>query len=253
MEFRALELGGGVVDTGDPGNFHLTIPGKPQGYADAQIDDSQGLARKHFKWAPPATMKVHARATPDAPNGTFGFGFWNDPFSISLGMQGAARRLPVPPQTIWFFYGSPPNDIQLTPDGGGAGWKAMTIRSPQLPGYLTLPPAIFAVGLAQLRLFRRMVMRAAQGMVQVSEVQLPHRSHEWHAYEISWEKTLVRFFVDEVEVLVAYHPPDGPLSFVAWIDNQYAVASPDGGFRFGVVPTEGAQILELSELSVEAS
>jgi hypothetical protein len=37
---------------------------------------------------------------------------------------------------------------------------------------------------------------------------------------------------------------------VAWIDNQYAVASPDGGFRFGVLPLAEEQWLEIRDLEV---
>jgi hypothetical protein len=236
----------------DPGQIHLTIPSKPRGYADAQIDDTQGFSRGQFKWEPPVRMMVHARAIPGTPDGTFGFGFWNDPFALSLGMKGAARRLPVPPQVIWFFYASPPNDIQLTRDGSGSGWKAMSLRSPHLPGFLTLPPALFALGLVQLRLFRRILMRTAQNMIRVSEAQLPHPVSDWHTYEIAWEDSLARFCVDDVEVMVADHPPTGPLGFVAWIDNQYAIASPEGGFRFGVIPTGTDQRLELKELQVNA-
>lgn len=253
MKWRILELGGGEVDTSDPDQFRLTIPGIPRGYADAQIDDTRGLARKHFKWDPPAHMKVQARATPAAPAGTFGFGFWNDPFTLSLGMKGAARRLPVPPQAIWYFYASPPNDIKLTKGGLGSGWKAMSLRSPHLPGLLTLPPAILALGIAQLRLFRRILIRTAQTMIQVSEAQLPHPVNDWHTYEIAWEDSQARFLIDHTEVLIANHPPRGPLGFVAWIDNQYAIASPEGGFRFGVIPTEENQMLKLKGVNVHRS
>ena len=253
MKWRMLELGGGKVDTSDPDQFRLTIPGKPRGYADAQIDDTQELARKHFKWDPPVHVKVQARVTPGSPVGTFGFGFWNDPFTLSLGMKGAARRLPLPPQALWFFYASPPNDIQLTKGGLGLGWKAMSLRSPHLPSFLTLPPAILALGLVQVRLFRRTLMRTAQSMIRVSDAQLLHPVSDWHTYEIAWEDSLARFKVDDAEVMAAEYPPTGPLGFVAWIDNQYAIASPEGGFRFGVVPTDQVQVLELKGLDIYPS
>jgi hypothetical protein len=89
-------------------------------------------------------------------------------------------------------------------------------------------------------------------MIRVSEAQLPHPVSDWHTYEIAWEDSLARFCVDDVEVMVADHPPTGPLGFVAWIDNQYAIASPEGGFRFGVIPTGTDQRLELKELQVNA-
>ena len=49
---------------------------------------------------------------------------------------------------------------------------------------------------------------------------------------------------------MAPNPPPGPLGFVAWIDNQYAVATPRGELRFGAL-TCGPQWLELASLSIE--
>jgi hypothetical protein len=49
----------------------------------------------------------------------------------------------------------------------------------------------------------------------------------------------------------AVDPPTGPLGFVAWIDNQFAVASPEGGFRFGTLATQEEQWLEIENLSLE--
>jgi hypothetical protein len=37
---------------------------------------------------------------------------------------------------------------------------------------------------------------------------------------------------------------------VVWIDNQYAIASPEKGFRFGVIPTGHQQWLEISDLEI---
>jgi hypothetical protein len=40
---------------------------------------------------------------------------------------------------------------------------------------------------------------------------------------------------------------------VTWIDNQYAVASPEKGFRFGVIPTSREQWLEISDLEISGA
>ena len=70
-----------------------------------------------------------------SPAGTWGFGFWNDPFTLSLGMGGAARRTPCGPRAaVWFFHASPPNVFGFT-TGPTSGWRAMTIDTPEvLPG-----------------------------------------------------------------------------------------------------------------------
>ena len=46
-------------------------------------------------------------------------------------------------------------------------------------------------------------------------------------------------------------PPRGPLGFVLWIDNQYAVASLEGRFGFGVLPLPETQWLEVDGLVIE--
>ncbi|HEV2238013.1 MAG TPA: hypothetical protein VGR57_15235, partial [Ktedonobacterales bacterium] len=58
-----------------------------------------------------------------------------------------------------------------------------------------------------------------------------------------------RFAVAGREVLVAPHPPAGPLGFVAWVDNQYAIATPDGTLRFGTLDT-GPQWLEIAHIRI---
>jgi hypothetical protein len=57
--------------------------------------------------------------------------------------------------------------------------------------------------------------------------------------------------VDNEILLAAPEPPPGPLGFIAWIDNQYAVASPEGGLRFGLIPTPETQWLEICDLRLE--
>jgi hypothetical protein len=56
--------------------------------------------------------------------------------------------------------------------------------------------------------------------------------------------------VDSQEVLRALTPPRGPLGFVTWIDNQYAIATPRGRLRFGALATN-EQWLELASFSIQ--
>jgi hypothetical protein len=252
MNWYALEIGGGVVTARENGGIQLTLPRISRGYADAQIDDTQGFARRNFRWNPPLHLQLVARSQLESPLGTLGFGFWNDPFTLSLGTGGSARRLPSPPQAIWYFYGSEPNDIQLTTTSAGAGWKAMVLQSPRLPGILTLPIAGIAIALAQLPFLRRIIMRTAQECIHASEEGIKLGLSQWHSYEIIWEESMAKFLVDGQAMLNASFAPNGPLGFVAWIDNQYAIASPGGGFRFGVLETEEEQTLEIKELRIES-
>jgi hypothetical protein len=247
-----LELGGGQVEA-MPSGWRMKLPPIRTGYADAQLDDYQPLKRSEFRWRPQLRMTLRARARPAAPSGTLGFGFWNDPFSLSLGQGGAARRLPAAPQAAWFFYGSPPNDMALAAGVPGHGWKASVLRSPPLPSLALLPGAALAAGLSFLPFLRGPVMRLARKFIQAQERILDVRLGEWHQYSMQWNSTGVEFWVDGRSVLSTNVAPRPPLGLVIWIDNQYAVASPEGGFRFGVLETDSEQWLEIENLAVQTS
>jgi hypothetical protein len=220
-------------------------------YADAQLDDTQNLPRARLRWRPPLRFSVRARTSIPAPLGTFGFGFWNDPFSLSLGMGGAARKLPSAPQCAWFFYGSPPLDLPLAEGVPGCGWKAATLRFRNIPVPVLAPAAFGGVLLASLPALRTRAFKFARRFYRAEERLLEIDPSQWHAYTIEWRAASVGFFVDGVEVLRSMHPPLPPLGLVLWIDNQYAVASPGKGFRFGVLELAREQSLELEAARIE--
>jgi hypothetical protein len=246
-----LLLGGGRLDLGPAGQIRLTIPPTTRGYADAQMDDHRRMPRRRFPWRPPVRLTLRARASHPAPLGTLGFGFWNDPFSLSLGQGGAARRLPASPHALWFFYGSPPNDLAFAADIPGSGWKAMSLKSPSVPSPILAPAALGAWLLSRLPGVRRPVVQAMRRAVTASEAALATSLTEWHTYAIEWHPCEASFAVDNEILLAAPEPPPGPLGFIAWIDNQYAVASPEGGLRFGLIPTPETQWLEICDLRLE--
>ncbi len=45
--------------------------------------------------------------------------------------------------------------------------------------------------------------------------------------------------------------PHGPLGFIAWIDNQYAIVTPQGRLGWGIVPNPD-QGLTLTRIRIEA-
>jgi hypothetical protein len=255
-----LEIGGGTVRQHPPaapvsavsgalplfGRATLALP-PTRRYADAQLDDTQHLPRRALRWKPPLRFSIRARTSLTDPRGTFGFGFWNDPFSLSLGMGGAARKLPAAPQCAWFFYGSPPHDLALVDGVPGHGWKAQTLSFRSLPPLLLAPIAAGGVLTASLPLTRRWAFRQAERFYRAEEKRLAFDPAAWHAYAIEWTGRAVRFIVDGSEVLRSDHPPRPPLGLVLWIDNQYAVASEKKGFGFGILPVERKQTLELED------
>jgi hypothetical protein len=220
-------------------------------YADAQLDDTQNLPRARLRWRPPLRFSVRARTSTPAPLGTFGFGFWNDPFSLSLGMGGAARKLPAAPQCAWFFYGSPPLDLPLAEGVPGCGWKAATLRFRNIPAPLLAPVALGGALLASLPPLRPWAFGVARRFYRAEERLLEINPSQWHAYAIEWRAASIGFFVDGVEVLCSMHPPIPPLGLVLWIDNQYAVASAGQGFGFGVLELAKEQSLELEAARIE--
>lgn len=244
------EVHGGRVEQFDSGRFRLMLPPITHGYADAQLDDYRTLARADFHWRPPLSLSLRARVSHLGLRGTFGFGFWNDPFSFSLGQGGAARRMPASPRALWFFYASPPSEMGLRPGAAPHGWKAVTLDTPTLPSLLLAPMAAGAAALAQIPFLRGPVMTAVLRQVRAHECDLDFSPQAWHDYKLEWSHGSATFQVDGETVLEAPHAPPGPLGFVAWIDNQYLIASPKGGFRFGVLPTEREGWLELERLSL---
>jgi hypothetical protein len=246
------EIGSGRVDTLDTNRFRMSIPPSQKAYADAQLDDYRFLSRANFPWRPPLRMRLRARASHNTPVGTLGFGFWNDPFTLSLGQGGAARRLPAAPNALWFFYGSPPNNMALDPNVPGHGWKAASLRSTRIPPLLLAPTALIAAALTYLQPLRRRVMRTALRFVCAEEHLLDSTLDEWHDYELHWQERQAVFSVDGRQVHTVQAPPSGPLGFVTWIDNQYAIASPEKGFRFGTLTTQADQWLEIEDLTIES-
>ncbi len=248
---QVLEIGGGRIAASKPDRYRMIIPPKQKGYTDAQLDDYRTLPRRKFPWEPSLRMRLRARASHPSPLGTLGFGFWNDPFTLSLGQGGAARRLPAAPNALWFFYGSPPNDMALDPKVTGHGWKAASLRSAPVPVPLLALPAFAAVALAQVKFFRRSIMQTSLRFIRAEEHLLETTIDEWHEYELHWQVGRATFFVDGSQAHTSRNPPAGPLGFVTWIDNQYAVASPQGGFRFGTLATPEEQWLEIEGLTIE--
>lgn len=245
---RTVEINGGTVTaSGEAGSWHLTLPPVAAGYGDAQLDDYGGRPRAHYPWRRDTTMRLEARFSHDAPAiaGTAGFGFWNAPFGPGAG------PLPALPQAAWFFYGSPRNDLPFAPSGEvGNGWFAATIDA-GTPRALALAPLTLPVLLLnQIGALRRRLWPAVQRGLRISFHRLPAPMPVWHRYELEWRANGCFFRVDGVPVLQTPHSPRGPLGFVAWIDNQYLVATPTGRLRWGTEKTGETQSLMLRDLQI---
>ncbi len=244
-----ITLGSNITSLG-PGAWTLGIPPVSKGnYALAQLDDYAPLNRKAFPWQPPLKLNLKARISdPDIP-GTWGFGLWNDPFSLSLGFGGGTRRFPALPNAAWFFYASKQNYLSFRDDLPANGFLAATFHSPMWP------PAVLALGVPGLpflvwkytaRLFRRLASR----IIQQDAAQINIGVTQWHHYRLHWQRDKVNFSVNEKEIFETHISPQSPLGFVLWVDNQYAALPPDGGLAYGTLSVEHTTQLEISDLQI---
>ncbi|MFN8503797.1 hypothetical protein [Kouleothrix sp.] len=240
--WRATQVGGGRLALVEEGLRLALVGASAARYADAQIDDYAGMARRDFPWRPPLRLLVRARASGPLL-GTAGFGFWNNPFSPLGGW-------PALPAAIWFFHASPPSDMPLALGVPGYGWKAACIDA-TTPRALAWSPLALPVALAnQSERMRRRVWPRVQRDLRIAEAPIEPPGAEWREYAIEWREDGARFAIDGRTVLATDRAPRGPLGFVAWVDNQWMVATPRGHFGWGLVDVPG-QWMDLGMVSIE--
>mgnify|MGYP001768310291 CR=1 FL=1 len=223
----------------------LEIPAGPADrYQLAQLDDYQDLRRAAFPQQPPLILDLQARASDHQHPGTWGFGLWNDPFS--LGRLGGAGplRLPCLPNAAWFFFAAPPNHLSLRDDQPGRGWLAMTFRSPTRPAAWIAGAGLLAP-LLLTRLTARLLRKLAHHPIHQESRAVLVDPTEWHAYRIEWQPDKVKFLVDNHTLFESNHPPSGRLGLVIWVDNQYAAWTPEGRLRWGLLESFAPAWLEI--------
>ena len=213
-------------------------------YHNAQITDYD--SQRQFKFRPPLRLTVTVQATSADLRGTAGFGFWNHPFSpteFNLTM----------PQAVWFFFASSESNMALAKGVQGYGWKAATFNAKRLAFYGLLPTAPLAIPLMNVKPAYDALWSIGQKAIGVQETLLDtHLLTEQHTYQIDWLPDKTIFRVDGNIVLEAYTGiPNNALGFVAWLDNQYAIVTPQGRFGFGFVSAPQEQSLILHEVRIE--
>ncbi len=240
-EDRSQKIGGWT--------WYLQIPTGPQGdYRVAQLDDYSNLRRRHFPWQPPIILSLRARSSTPRVPGTWGFGLWNDPFSLSLGFGGGSRRVPTLPNAAWFFFASSQNYLSFRDDKPAQGFLAQTFRSTQIPtpllacGAMTFPLLLWPGLARKLRpLFR--------GWIEEDSFTLKVDVTQWHEYSLEWHIDRVTFRVDDQTIETAITPKP-PLGFVIWIDNQFAAFPSNGRLSFGSLENPHPAWLEIENLSI---
>lgn len=224
---------GAQVAAQNQDGWKLQIPSGPRGrYRLAQLDDYSRLKRREYRWRPPLYLELKARASGEDLPGTWGFGFWNDPFGMALFSGAEPAHLPTLPNTAWFFIASPPNYLSLRDDLPADGATAATFHSPAWAAWL-LAPAVLALPLLAVPPAARLLRKIARRFVQQDVARLAIRLTEWHTYSIQITSQHAVFTVDGEVALDTGVVPLGPLGLVLWVDNQYAAFRPDGRLSFG--------------------
>lgn len=229
-----------------PGIARLIVDGAVDGeLSDAEIDDHRTAARWNLHWQPPLTLTVRARFSHPAGElrGTAGFGFWNDPFDWSGNVE-------APPNAIWFFYASPESDMAFVRDMRGHGWRAAFLNGGKADR------VTMAVGnvLFKIPAMSKLIFSAAEKRMDAAELLLDDvKMTDWHEYKIDWREEEAIFTVDAVEVFRAKNPPNVPLGFVAWVDNNATTMGPGKDFAFNRIAVPEREWMELAYLKIERS
>ena len=236
---------GRIVDDNDI----ITLSNLPseKSYTNAQITDYD-YQSFDFQWQAPLRMSLQARSSACGAelHGTAGFGFWNHPFSPDV------IRLRLP-QAIWFFFASPPSNIKLALDVNGHGWKAATIDAGRKQALWLTPLSVPALLMMQIPTLYQRLYSPIQRAMAIGEAVLDDTLlSEWHTYTIDWLSQRAIFRVDEKVVLDTPFAPRGVCGFCAWIDNQYAVITPQGKLGAGTIPINTEQSLSLKEITIKA-
>ena len=261
--------------------YRLSIPaGSGNKYRLAQLDDYTKTPRKQFPLRSPLSLELSARASSNSIPGTWGFGFWNDPFGLSLGFGGNPFRLPALPNAVWFFGASKESYLsfksELRPEQSEAksegssesasrlpatpaihsgpdafrergeaanGFLAQTFRSP------SFHPLLIPAGLS-LPFSRRRTRRLLGKIIDEDGIRLSVDVMQWHRYKLDWREDRVIFEVDDDQVFESSVSPHPPLGLVIWIDNQYAAFTPEGRIGFGVLENVEPAWLEIKDINM---
>lgn len=245
MPIKPFIAGQGRVDTIDS-STRLSLPQANRSiYSDAQLDDYTGLPRRLFPQRPPVRLSLRARFSSESIHGTAGFGFWNHPFAPNSG-------LPALPRALWFFFASDPSNMALALNVPGNGWKAAMIDATRLAALAIAPLSPLILLLNQSKKLYTKLWPVVERALCIAEQPLePAIMRDWHTYTIDWQINQVQMSIDQRIMLSTNRSPRGPMGFVAWIDNQYAVVTPRGKINFGLLNFNQEQWLEIEDIRIQ--
>jgi hypothetical protein len=237
-DLNVIEQGDAEV-TSAGGRWTLGVPPTSSAdYSNAMLTTYR--SRQDFSFVPYTRLELTAHLEGEL-HGTAGFGFWNHPYGLGL-------RLP---RAIWFFFSSRPNDMPLAMGVSGHGFKAAVFDAQRWLFYILLPATPIGLLLMRVPALYRRLWPVGQRAIGVDEIALAAALLQVRRrYTIEWNEQDIVFMIDHEIVFSTRNVPRGKLGFVAWIDNQYAVVTPQGKFRFGLVDVPARQQLILDEITL---
>lgn len=241
----------GKVETGEAVTRLTVEPGEAGQYRLSQQDDYSNLPRGKFLYKPPVSLSLSARVSEEDLPGTWGFGFWNDPFSAGLSIKGSGFRLPALPQAVWFFFSSSRNDLSYQSNTPVNGLTAAVFSSINVPSAL-LVLAAPAMLFLPVKPAARLIRRAASRVIHDTYCPLDINPTDWHTYRLDWQPDSTCFSLDGRSVFETRLSPRGPLGLVIWMDNQYACFSASGVVRFGTEANSQPGWMEFKDLEIKS-
>ena len=231
-------------------SWHLEIPANTRrGYRLAQLDDHKSLPRRDFPWQPPLKLSLQARVSSAQLPGTWGFGLWNDPFSVLIAYNKVVPRFPTLPDAAWFFHASPQNYLSFRDDLPACGFLAATFSAKKMPSLkLILASPILALSLIPFS--SQWVRGVLRRVIHQDASLIDTNVSDWHDYILEWDIGKVKFCLDGEVILMTETAPRGPLSLVIWVDNQYAALPPSGRLRYGSLPNPEPAWLEIRDFYI---
>jgi len=223
-----------------PGHWRLQVDGTATQYCNAQLDDYHHLQRQAFPWAPPVSLSLWAKG-PAAHQGTWGFGWWNAPYSP------LTSALPARPASVWFF-GNGHGNMAWSPDSCATGFKAAMLETRTWQSLIIAPFApLIMLANHQPRIYRWLWSRLMPHL-RLHETMIATPDDTWHRYQIDWRADSVTWSIDDVIITHTSCAPHGPLGICIWIDNQWLTATPDGRFGWGLSDAHGT--LEIRDITI---
>lgn len=240
---------GADVTAQENGTQRMTVlSGDHSEYRVAQLDDYHQFPRSRFPWHPPLTLSLQARASRSEIPGTWGFGFWNNPFGVKLGF-GGNHLLPALPNAAWFFFASPENHLSFDNNLPGSGNLAATFCSSRIPFWI-FTPGIITLPLMLIPPAARLMRKLTSQFVPQDTKCLTLDPTVWHRYRLDWMRKQVDFYINDHPVFSTKVSPRGPLGLVIWLDNQFAAWCPNGRLKYGTLPSDSNWI-EIRDLVIQ--